>query len=166
MCLVCPLHYIPRAGNTESAQLIFAEGITETEFFFLMVALGLHCSAWGLSLVLKSRGYSSLWCAGLWLCFSCCGVHAVGVQASGGAACGLSSCGLNALEPAGFSRHRFSFSVACGIFQDLCSLHWQVDFHPLCHQGSPGTEFFTSTDLLSLQLPRLELLFCFQILGI
>jgi len=32
-------------------------------------------------------------------------------------------------------------SMACGIFQDegsnLCLLHWQKDFLPLSHQGSP-----------------------------
>ena len=34
-----------------------------------------------------------------------------------------------------------SCPLACGIFLDqglnLCSLHWQVHFYPLCHQGSP-----------------------------
>ena len=34
-----------------------------------------------------------------------------------------------------------SCPLACGIFLDrglnLCSLHWQVYFYPLCHQGSP-----------------------------
>lgn len=33
-------------------------------------------------------------------------------------------------------------------------------------EGITETEFFTSTDLFSLQLPRFEILFCFQILGI
>ena len=37
--------------------------------------------------------------------------------------------------------HRLSCSVACGIFPDQelnpCPLHWQVDSHPLYHQGSP-----------------------------
>ena len=37
--------------------------------------------------------------------------------------------------------HRLSCSTACGIFLDqglnLCLLFWQVDSHPLCHQGSP-----------------------------
>ena len=35
-----------------------------------------------------------------------------------------------------------SCSQACGIFSDqwwnLCSLNWQEDSYPLCHQGSPG----------------------------
>ena len=32
-----------------------------------------------------------------------------------------------------------SCSAACGIFQGLNPhpLHWQADFYPLCHQGSP-----------------------------
>ena len=37
--------------------------------------------------------------------------------------------------------HGPSCSAACGIFPDQgsnpCSLHWQADSQPLCHQGSP-----------------------------
>ena len=37
--------------------------------------------------------------------------------------------------------HGPSCSVACGIFPDQglnpCTLHWQADSQPLCHQGSP-----------------------------
>ena len=37
--------------------------------------------------------------------------------------------------------HGPSCSEACGIFPDQglnpCSLHWQADSQPLCHQGSP-----------------------------
>ena len=37
--------------------------------------------------------------------------------------------------------HGLSCSTACGIFPDqgsnLCPLHWQADFKPLDHQGSP-----------------------------
>ena len=37
--------------------------------------------------------------------------------------------------------HRPSCSAACGIFPEQgsnpCSLHWQADSQPLCHQGSP-----------------------------
>ena len=54
--------------------------------------------------------------------FSCCRAQALGTQASVVAA------------------HRLSYSVACGIFlgqrSNLCPLHWQVDCHPLYHQGS------------------------------
>ena len=42
--------------------------------------------------------------------------------------------------------HGSSCSEACGIFLDQglnpCSLHWQADFYPLCHQGSPGAHIF------------------------
>ena len=37
--------------------------------------------------------------------------------------------------------HGPSCSAACGIFRDQgsnpCTLHWQADSQPLCHQGSP-----------------------------
>ena len=39
-----------------------------------------------------------------------------------------------------------SCSTACGILlhqgSNLCLLHWQVDSHPLYHQGSPSLIFF------------------------
>ena len=42
--------------------------------------------------------------------------------------------------------HSLSCSTACGMFPDqgpnLCSLHWQVDYFPLYHQGSPVLNFF------------------------
>ena len=45
--------------------------------------------------------------------------------------CKLNSCGA----------YRLSCSTPCGILPDqgwnLCLLHWQVDFLPLSHQGSP-----------------------------
>ena len=41
--------------------------------------------------------------------------------------------------------HGLSCSEACGIFPDQglnpCPLLWQVDFYPLCHQGSPLCNF-------------------------
>ena len=56
-------------------------------------------AARGLSLVVVSRGYSSLRCAGFSLRgFSCCGAQALGTRASVVVACGLSSCGLRAVE--------------------------------------------------------------------
>ena len=65
--------------------------------------------------------------------FSCCGARALGTRASVVVARGLSSCGSRALERADLVVvvHRFSCSVACGIFphQGLnpFSLHWQAD---------------------------------------
>ena len=77
-------------------------------FFFLkFIYLFIYWLSWvfvaacGFSLVVASRGYSLLWCAG----FSCCGAWALGTQASGVVARGLSSCGSRALE------HRLS---SCG----------------------------------------------------
>ena len=44
--------------------------------------------------------------------------------------------------------HGPSCSEACGIFPDQgsnpCSLHWQADSQPLCHQGSPKNCFLIS----------------------
>ena len=55
-------------------------------------------AARGLSLVVASEGYSSLWCAGFSLQWLLCGAWALGTQASVVAAHGLSSCGSQALE--------------------------------------------------------------------
>ena len=42
--------------------------------------------------------------------------------------------------------HSLSCSMACGMFPDqglnLCPLHWQVDYFPLYHQGSPVLNLF------------------------
>ena len=56
------------------------------KFFNLLflAILGLHCCT-GFSLIVASRGYSSLWCAG----FSCCAAQALGHL-------GFSSCGSRA----------------------------------------------------------------------
>ena len=52
--------------------------------------------------------------------------------------------------------HRFSCSVACGIFLDQgsnwCILHWQADSYPPYHQGSPCLNF-------EIQLFKGEVLF-------
>ena len=48
--------------------------------------------------------------------------------------------------------HNPSSSTPCGIFLDQglnpCSLHWQVDFHLLYHQGCPNTFLQLSFDTL------------------
>ena len=53
----------------------------------------------------------------------------------------LSSCGTQA-----------SCSAACGIFPDQgsnpCPLHWQADFQPLRHQGSPINSLMMTRILL------------------
>ena len=85
----------------------------------------------GLSLVVASRGHSSLRCAGL----------------------SLSRPLL--LQSTGFRRagsvvvaHGPSCSAACGIFPDQgsnpCPLHQQADSQPLHHQGSPAGGFLTT----------------------
>ena len=54
---------------------------------------------------------------------------------------------------------RLSCSVACGIFPDqgsnLCLLHWEADYYPLHHQGSPLPRSFCFDQLLALFLPSL-----------
>ena len=65
--------------------------------FIVFIYFWLHwvfTAAHGLSLVVTSRGYSSLRRTG----FSCCGAQALGAWASVVVACGLSSCGSQALE--------------------------------------------------------------------
>ena len=108
-------------------------------------------AARGLSLIVLSRGYSSLRCAGFslrWLLlfrntgsrrvsFSSCGTRAQQFWLVGSVvvARGLQSTGSVVVA------HGLSCSAACGIFPDQgsnpCPLHWQADSQPLQHQGSP-----------------------------
>ena len=71
-------------------------------FLNLFIYFWLHwvfIAARGLSLVVASRGYSSLRCAGFSVGgFSCCGARTLGVRASVVVAHRLSSCGSRALE--------------------------------------------------------------------
>ena len=107
--------------------------------------------------LLLHTGFLELWRAGATLCcservfhcggFSRCGARALGTRASVVVARGLSSCGFPALEHRLSSCvHGLSCSAACGIFPDQgsnpCPLHWQVDFQPLCHKGSPDHMVF------------------------
>ena len=87
--------------------------------------------------------------------FSCCEAQALGAQASVVAACRLqgtwasvvvahrlSSCGSWALEQTSIVVvPGLSGSRACGTFPDQglnpYPLHWQVNSHPLYHQGNP-----------------------------
>ena len=104
----------------------------------------LFAAPWAFFSSCSERGILSSCCAEASHCsgFSCCWTWALGAQASVAGAHGLSSWGFQALE------HRFNscgtragYSVVCGIFLDqrsnLCLLHWQADFSPLSHQGSP-----------------------------
>ena len=72
--------------------------------------------------------------------FSHCRAWAQGHVGSAVAAPALSSTGSTAVA------HRFSYSVACGIFPDQglnpCLLHWQADSLPLSHRRSPKYVFF------------------------
>ena len=85
--------------------------------------LGLRCCC-RLSLVVASRGYSSLWCTGFslwWLLL----LRSTSSRRTGSVAVA----------------HGPNCSAACGIFPDQgsnpCPLHWQADSQPLRHQGSP-----------------------------
>ena len=81
------------------------------KFFFLIYfwLRWVFVAARGLSLVVASGAYSSLWCAG----FSCCGAWALGMRSSVVVARGLSC------------------SAAREIFPNQglnpCPLHWQAD---------------------------------------
>ena len=96
-------------------------------FIYLFIYLWLRwvfVSAWGLSLLAASGGHSSSRCAGLSLS------RTLLLQSTG------SRCAGSVVVA-----HGPSCSAACGIFPDQglnpCPLHWQADFQPLRHQGSP-----------------------------
>ena len=78
----------------------------------------------GFSLVAASGGHSSSRCVGLSLSRPLL-LRSTGCRRAGSVVVA----------------HGLSCSAACGIFPDqgsnLCSLHWQADSQPLCHQGSP-----------------------------
>ena len=84
----------------------------------------------GLSLVAASRGYSSLWCAGLSLSRPLL-LRSTGFRRAGSVTVA----------------HGPSRSAACGIFPDQGSnpypLHWQAVSQPLRHQRSPAGGFLT-----------------------
>ena len=92
-----------------------------------------------------------------WLCWVFVSVRGLStVAASGGHSssrcAGLSLSGPVLLRSTGSRRagsvvvaHGPSCSAACGILPDQgsnpCPLHWQADSQPLCHQGSPSTQY-------------------------
>ena len=83
----------------------------------------------GLSLVVASGGHSSSRCADLSLSRPLL-LWSTGSRCAGSVVVA----------------HGPSCSAACGILPDQgsnqCSLHWQADSQPLCHQGSPYFCFF------------------------
>ena len=96
-------------------------------FFFNFIYLWLcwvFISVRRLSLVVASRGHSSLQCTGLSL------LRPLLLRSTGSRHAGSV-----------IVAHGPSCSVACGIFPDQgsnpCPLHWQADSQPLRHQGSP-----------------------------
>ena len=109
---------------------IFTCGFQKNLNLFLPVQ-GLCC---GLSLVVASRGCSSLWCP-------------VFSLQSTDYACGLSSYGSQALENGLSNCGSWAFFEVYGIFADqgsnLCLPHWQADSLPLSHEGSPYKNFLT-----------------------
>ena len=100
-------------------------------FIYLFIYLWLcwvFVSVRGLSLVAASGGHSSSRCVGLSLSWPLL------LQSTG------SRCAGSVIVA-----HGPSCSAACGIFPDQgsnpCPLHWQADFQPLHHQGSPAYVF-------------------------
>ena len=83
----------------------------------------------GFSLVAVSGGHSSSRCAGLSL------LRPLLLRSTGSRRAGSV-----------VVAHGPGCSAACGIFPDQgsnpCPLHWQADFQPLRHQGSPDTTNF------------------------
>ena len=121
----------------------------DTLFYFWLcrVFFALH----ELSLVAASTGYSPLQCPG----FSLRWVEGLWPQQLLTQWCGSPLWSMGSVVVV----HRLSCQVISGIFPDqglnLCALHWQVGFYPLCHQGSSSScafynrykmnEIFTST---------------------
>ena len=69
--------------------------------------------------------------------------------------------------------HGPSCFTACGIFPDQgsnpCPLHWQADFQPLRHQGSPLEGFFNHKwvlNLLKAFSASIEMIICFFIFSL
>ena len=114
-------------------------------FFFFFVYIDLFIYFWlcwvfvsvrGLSLVVASGDHSSSQCAGLSLSRPLL-LRSPGSRRAGSVVVA----------------HGPSCSVACGIFPDqgsnLCSLHWQADSQPLCHQGSPKLHYILELIFIS-----------------
>ena len=134
-CSLCPLLWF----LTTLILLSFPfKSITPSLSFFELINFWSHwISCWlGLSLVVASRGYSSLWYMGFPLRYTGFSLWWLLFLWSTGSRC-MSSV---------VAAHRLSCSATCGIFPDqgsnLCSLYWQENSHPLSHQGSPSFTLF------------------------
>ena len=113
----------------------FKKGIPLFFIIYLFIYLFIYfwlcwvsVSARGLSLVEASGGHSSSRCAGLSLSRPLL-LRSTGSRRAGSVVVA----------------HGPSCSAACGILPDQgsnpCPLHWQADYQPLRHQGSPVTFF-------------------------
>ena len=92
---ICWSLRILRTKENSGNSFFLSKFILFIYFWLCQVFIAVH----GLSLVVASRGYSSLWCkASHCGGFSCCRARALGARASVVVACGLSSCGSQALE--------------------------------------------------------------------
>ena len=143
-------------------KIFFSPFCPENSYFFLNLLIlftyfwlcWVFAAACGLSLVVVSRGYSSLRCAGFsmwWLLllqstgsrrtgFSSCGTWAQQLWLTGSRAQAqqLWHTGLVALQHAGSSQTRARTCVPP---------HWQVDSQSLHHQGSPENSYLHASDI-------------------
>ena len=113
-------------------------------FIYLFLAVLHFCCCAGFSLVAVGRGYSLVAVCRLLVVvtsFVEYGLYSVWASVVGGMwTQELQFLGSRATGSAVVARE-LSRSVACGLFLEQgsnpCPLHWQVDSHPLCHQGGP-----------------------------
>ena len=125
----------PLTSSSPEAYWIRFFFFLRNSFIYLFIYLWLcwvFVSVQGLSVVAASGGHSSSGCTGLSLS------RPLLLRSTG------SRCAGSVVVA-----HRPSCLVAprqCGIFPDQgsnpCSLHWQADSQPLCHQGIPLFFFF------------------------
>ena len=103
-------------------------------YVFILTVLSLHCCV-GFSLVVVSRGNSSLQCMGFSLWW-----HLL-LWSMGSGTCRLQYLRYMSSVVVAHRIERLSCSMANGIFPDQalnpCLLYWQVESLSLSHQGSP-----------------------------
>ena len=128
--LICPIvkcHWLHGSFFFFNTQVLWP-GFFFFNLFIYFWLCWVFISVRGLSLVAASGGHSSSRCAGLSLS------RPLLLQSTG------SRCTDSVVVA-----HGPSCSTACGILPDQgsnpCPLHWQADFQPLRHQGSPFNVF-------------------------